>query len=434
MEHSDGGPLTNGNCVPCDEKNYAIQLIDVEKHFGQTEVLKSICLNLERGGIFALLGPSGCSKTTLIRVIVGRLHPDSGNVIVLGKPPHCYDHHVPGKLIGYMPQELALYRECTITEQLFFYGRLADMNKTKIKQRIKFLTHLLDLPYHNQMIMTLSGGQQRRISFAVALIHEPKLLILDEPTVGVDPVLRKKIWNHLIEITLKSDVTALLTTHYVEEARQATLVSFMRRGQLLETGKPDELMHKYEQQTLEGVFLELSEERDHNDVNQNYSHQTKKASVPFIRRLKRCSESLLRTCHRKLSVKNKCSIGTRTCCNRSFARSLGALLIKDVIKFQRNPLMLIIQFIVPVIQISLFCLSVGRKLTGLPVAFVSREFDQFGTATETILLKADRTVFNIIEYDSLIKAQQSLDRGRVFGVIDIGGNFTKELFQKSSNW
>ncbi|CAF1392041.1 unnamed protein product, partial [Didymodactylos carnosus] len=141
--------------------------------------------------IFALLGPSGCSKTTLIRVVVGRLHPESGTVVVLGKSPHCYGHGVPGKLIGYMPQELALYRECTIAEQLFFYGRLTEMDQPKIKQRIKFLTHLLDLPHRDRMITTLSGGQQRRISFAVALIHEPKLLILDEPTVGVDPVLRK---------------------------------------------------------------------------------------------------------------------------------------------------------------------------------------------------------------------------------------------------
>ncbi|CAF1296115.1 unnamed protein product [Didymodactylos carnosus] len=140
----------------------------------------------------------------------------------------------------------------------------------------------------------------------------------------------------------------------------------MRRGQLLETGKPDELMQSHEQQTLEGVFLELSEERDFCDIHQ-YSHETKKLSVPGVK------------------------------------------------------------------SISLFCLCVGRKLTGLPIAFVTREYDRPGTATEIILTKIDRIIFNIIEYDSLMDAQHSLDIGRTSGIIDIGGNFTKELYHKMTN-
>jgi ABC-type multidrug transport system ATPase subunit len=128
---------------------------------------------------FALLGPSGCGKTTLIRTLVGRLHPvnnhdgTQGTIYILGKHPHAF-----GQLVGFMPQEMALHTTNTIDEELFFYGRLANMPKQKIQQRCQFLTNLLELSNRRKIISKLSGGQQRRVSFAIALLHEPKLLIL----------------------------------------------------------------------------------------------------------------------------------------------------------------------------------------------------------------------------------------------------------------
>lgn len=128
---------------------------------------------------FALLGPSGCGKTTLIRTLVGRLHPvdncdgTRGTIFVLGRHPHAF-----GQLVGFMPQEMALHSMNTIDEELFFYGRLANMTGQKIRQRCQFLTNLLELSNRQKIITKLSGGQQRRVSFAIALLHEPKLLIL----------------------------------------------------------------------------------------------------------------------------------------------------------------------------------------------------------------------------------------------------------------
>ncbi|CAF4511728.1 unnamed protein product, partial [Rotaria sp. Silwood2] len=277
---------------------HAIELTNITIRLGNKDVLKSINLSIDHGGIFALLGPSGCGKTTLIRTLVGRLHPidnhdgTRGKISILGKHPHAF-----GQLVGFMPQEMALHSTNTIDEELFFYGRLANMSNKKIQQRCQFLIKLLELPHKQKSIFKLSGGQQRRISFAIALLHEPSLLILDEPTVGVDPLLRQKIWLHLTEITMKNNVTAILTTHYIEEARQANLVSFMRHGQLLETGHPNELLLKHQQQTLEGVFLELCEHRQMLDMQ---CHEQEKLrhhkSLTIADKICQSCQSVMRPC------------------------------------------------------------------------------------------------------------------------------------------
>ncbi|CAF3459725.1 unnamed protein product [Rotaria sp. Silwood1] len=408
---------------------YAIELNNVTIRLSNKDILKSITLAIEQGGIFALLGPSGCGKTTLIRTLVGRLHPINnhdgtrGKISILGKDPHAY-----GQLVGFMPQEMALHFANTIDEELYFYGRLANMHSEKIQQRCQFLMNLLELSHKRKLIFKLSGGQQRRVSFAIALLHEPRLLILDEPTVGVDPLLRRKIWQHLTEITMKNDVTAILTTHYIEEARQANLVSFMRHGQLLETGHPNELLLKHEQQvSLEGVFLELCERRQMLDIQfQGKEKLHHHKSLTIANKICYSCQSVKRPCCKK----NSCCLALRSCSRPSTGRSLYALLIKDIIKFQRNPFMLIIQFLVPILQITLFCLCVGRKLTNIPMGFISRETIRSSSTSGLIFDKIDKNVLNLIEYKSINEAQHLFHLGYLFGIIDIGENFTREIFDK----
>ena len=207
-------------------------------------VLIGLDMTIPRGAIYGLLGPSGCGKTTLLSCIVGKQASNrpcsvalgcvnwqpssrnhalskasdslyrfirnnssrnlqrlrSGRVTVFDGKPGTKRSGVPGSRVGYMPQELALYGEFTIAETLSYFGRIFDMPRDKIRARTKFLLKFLDLPTQQRLIMNLSGGQQRRASLAAALLHEPELLILDEPTVGVDPLLRTSIWKHLLDI------------------------------------------------------------------------------------------------------------------------------------------------------------------------------------------------------------------------------------------
>lgn len=158
-----------------------------------------------------------------------------------------------------MPQEVALHLEFTIKEMLYYFGKLYLIGDDKLNERIRDLSDYLSISKEimNSKIGDLSGGEQRRVSLASTLIHEPRLLILDEPTVGVDPLLRSKIWAKLVEMTIKLKTTIIITTHYIEEARHADSVGFMISGRILEEGHPHELMVKYREKSLENVFLTL---------------------------------------------------------------------------------------------------------------------------------------------------------------------------------
>lgn len=161
--------------------------------------------------------------------IVGRRRLNSGEIWVLGGKPGSPGSGVPGPRIGYMPQEVALYGEFTIRETMKFFGWISKMDTHKVEERLDFLINLLLLPCADKQVKTLSGGQQRRVSLAAALLHEPELLILDEPTVGVDPLLRQNIWDHLVQIAKNAQTTVIITTHYIDETRQAHLVSNLNK-------------------------------------------------------------------------------------------------------------------------------------------------------------------------------------------------------------
>lgn len=168
-----------------------------------------------------------------------------------------------------MPQETALIPEFSIREMLWFFGTIFAMSPEKIEKRIRFLSNLLELPNDDKLVRECSGGQQRRVSFALTLVHEPKILILDEPTVGVDPLLRTKIWDYLLEITSKNNVTVLLSTHYIEEARQSTHIGLMRNGVQIAEDTPQNILLKLEASNLEEAFLKLSERQEEDSSNQN---------------------------------------------------------------------------------------------------------------------------------------------------------------------
>ena len=224
--------------------------------YGDKTILSGLSMRVKKGSIYALLGPSGCGKTTLLSCILGRKSLDAGEIAVFGGVPGDRSIGLPGSLVGYMPQDICLYMEFTIQETFQYFGRLQKLSSDSLEKRQTELLDLLELPEASRRVSALSGGQKRRLSFAVALLHSPKILILDEPTVGVDPVVRARIWSHLQSLT-HTGVTIIITTHYIEEARDASMVGIMRNGRLLAQEPPGMLMERHQAQTLEKVFLQL---------------------------------------------------------------------------------------------------------------------------------------------------------------------------------
>ncbi|XP_024085724.1 ABC transporter G family member 23-like isoform X2 [Cimex lectularius] len=216
-------------------------------------ILNGLSMTVNEGSIYGLLGPSGCGKTTLLSCIMGMRQLDSGTITLSLK------HKVQ---VGFMPQDISLNTEFTIDEVFHFYGRIYEMSIQRIEQRGAELAKFLELPQTDRMIGNCSGGQQRRVSMAVTLLHDPQLLILDEPTVGVDPLLSNSIWEHFINLVNEQGKTIIITTHYIEEARCANTIALMRGGVLLAEEPPEVLMERYHCDSLESVFLKLSEKQE----------------------------------------------------------------------------------------------------------------------------------------------------------------------------
>jgi ABC-2 type transport system ATP-binding protein len=232
--------------------NPIVQIEQVTKHFGKQEVLKGMNLNINEGEIFGLLGPSGAGKTTLVKQLVGLELPSTGKNKVFNILMPSLE--VISK-IGYMAQSDALYGELTARENLQFFASLYGINGARQKERIQACMEIVQLSDHiDKQVSNYSGGMKRRLSLAIALIHEPKLLILDEPTVGIDPVLRKSIWDSFYELK-KRGVTIIVTTHVMDEADKCDRLGMIRDGYLIAVGTPQALKESMNSTSLEDAFL-----------------------------------------------------------------------------------------------------------------------------------------------------------------------------------
>lgn len=230
----------------------AIRIQDVGKSFGHRQILHNIRLDLFQSEIFGLLGPSGSGKTTLVKIITGIETADQGNVFVFGeKMPELRLL----QQIGYMAQSDALYQELTARENLLFFASLYGLRGGRRKRRISEVLELVDLhEAMNKPVHTFSGGMKRRLSLAAALLHRPSILVLDEPTVGIDPILRQSIWQELHQLS-QSGTTILITTHVMDEADKCHRLAMIREGRMLAAGTPEGLMKHTKTSTIEHAFL-----------------------------------------------------------------------------------------------------------------------------------------------------------------------------------
>ncbi len=230
-----------------------VETYDLHKHFGSIHAVDGIDLSVHPGEIYGLIGPNGSGKTTLIRLIIGLLRPTSGRIMLLGED-------VPNKAIlaqvGYMTQASALYEELTVRENVAFFADMCGRSDAAWMAEVIELVDLQDRSH--SPIRTLSGGLKQRTSLACALAHRPRLLLLDEPTVGVDPQLRATFWSYFRRLA-DAGVTLIVSSHVMDEAERCDRLGFMRQGKLLAEGTAEELRNKQGAGTLEEAFLQFAD-------------------------------------------------------------------------------------------------------------------------------------------------------------------------------
>ena len=220
-----------------------IQITNVTKVYDSRKVLDNINLEIRESTTYALLGPNGAGKTTLINIILGIIKPTSGKVLIRGKPP---TDPSARRNIGYCPQEPSLFERLTGMENLLFFAQIYGLNKNDAKKRINELLEKLGLTeYKNTLVVKYSGGMKKKLALAIALLPDPDILILDEPTTGMDPNSRRAVWE-ILEEYKKEGKTILLSTHYMEEAdRLADIVGIIYEGKIIAEGAPEDLKEQY---------------------------------------------------------------------------------------------------------------------------------------------------------------------------------------------
>ncbi|XP_071250600.1 ABC transporter G family member 23-like [Salvelinus alpinus] len=409
----------------------AIRCREVCRSYGKLKVLNNLNLTVSQGHIYGLLGPSGCGKTTLLKCILGTLKISRGHISVLGKPPAFPGHQVPGRMVGYMPQDLALYNEFSISDTLTFFGRIHGLSATDTQARMDFLVDFLDLPHNSSLVGKLSGGQKRRVSLGAALLQNPQLLILDEPTVGVDPVLRAKIWQHLVEIVKTGKVSVVITTHYIEEARQANVVGLMRNGRMLAEGEPETLMKQNSAATLEKAFLQLCETSDQvSSKHSTYPLGGVLESGQSLESGREESQPILGVGLGPVEELPKYSADWKVRVRHVMPkwRNIAALIIKTTVRMKRMPGSLFFQFLLPVMQISLMCLCIGGDPKGIQVAVVNNDTSS-SSFSQSLLSFLDNSSVQQVNL-SHAEAFAGAYNGEYWGVIGFGKNFTSYLTKR----
>ena len=238
-------------------KEIVIKTNKLTKRFGDFIATNAITFEVEKGEIFGFLGANGAGKTTAMRMLCGLSHPSSGEATVAGYDIYRETEKVKQN-IGYMSQKFSLYEDLTVRENIRFYGGIYGLDGRILKEKIDILIEKLHLEaVVNKRVQSLPLGWRQKLAFSIALIHDPKVVFLDEPTGGVDPVTRRQFWEMIYEAA-ETGTTLFVTTHYMDEAEYCNRVSIMVDGVIKALDTPSVLKQKFESEDMNGVFLKLA--------------------------------------------------------------------------------------------------------------------------------------------------------------------------------
>jgi ABC-2 type transport system ATP-binding protein len=239
------------------ENENIISVENLTKKFGSFVAVNSISFSVKKGEIYGFLGANGAGKTTAIRMLCGLSTPTSGKATVAGFDVFKQTENIK-KNIGYMSQKFSLYEDLTVKENITFYGGIYGLSDKQIKEKTEYLLDILKIgDAKDKLIKSLPLGWKQKLAFSVSIIHNPKIVFLDEPTGGVDPLTRRQFWNMIYEAAAQG-VTVFVTTHYMDEAEYCNRVSIMSDGIIAALDTPGRLKEKYNANTMHEVFVKIA--------------------------------------------------------------------------------------------------------------------------------------------------------------------------------
>ncbi|KAI1293523.1 ABC transporter G family member 23 [Halotydeus destructor] len=408
----------------------AVEVRDVDLTYGfgikTNVVLTGMNITVPEGGIYALIGPSGCGKTSILRCIMGFLKPDSGKIRVFGKKPGDPKAYVPGRDLGYMPQDVALNDGLTIYEMMRYFGKIFLLSSSQVEDRIDHLVKMLEIPDKGRIIKTLSGGQRRRVSFACAVIHKPRLAILDEPTVGVDPIIREKIWDFMLDMC-KEGKTILLTTHYIEETRRAGTIGFLRKGYLLAEEHPTKVIHELGVTKLEDAFYQMcvTEKERKKKYNKKEDDQDDDDDMPVKHNYPTLLAAILWLTQGLQQFRKHKPL------NADWFRMLFALVEKFNVQIMRERFILVLWIILPVITLVVTCACIG-PVPQVNLAIVNDEDDPF--VSGVLIKNLDPKIFVVQNYTDPELGKMAVARQQAFAFLHFYSNFSETVIQFADAW